>query len=151
MQLRLLPSYFKKVGLGLFLLTVWPSFFRGFIDGYNSGAESEQMFGFEPFHFLGIPFFSDAFFEICSILALIGLIIYAASRDETFDEFMQRLRMEAMRLTFFISIIFVFFLLIMDITSNFSALYLVELQVIIFLVVKKLKKWNADPVVGTYE
>src|SRR5699024_6136333 len=151
MTLRLLPIYFKKIGLVLFLLTVWPGFIRGFIEGYNDGtasvetvqAEDFTIFGYQVLPdsfikgynaeaneesnknitsvetyqiersiFLGIQIFSDSFIRLFSILSIIGLIIYALSRDKVFDEFLLKLRMEAMHLTFFLSLLIISALLL---------------------------------------
>ncbi len=148
MQLRLLPNYFKKIGLALFALTVWPSLMRGYIDGYNDAAGTTEMTPPAEFTFWGITVFSDAFFEVFSILAVIGLIIYALSRDKVVDEFLLKLRMEAMHLTFFLSMVLILALLLFGIKSEMNALYVLELQVLIFLVAKKVKKINARPDVG---
>jgi hypothetical protein len=148
MQLQLLPNYFKKIGFTLFVLTVWPELLRGFIAGYN--AEVESTLTKLPnlpaeFAFLGIEIFSDAFFEVFSILSVVGLIIYALSRDKVIDEFLLKLRMEALHITFFLSAALIFVLLLFDIKSEMSALYVLDIQVIIFLVAKKLKKISAKP------
>lgn len=145
MQLRLLPNYCKKIGLALFALTVWPSLMRGYIDGYNDGAGEIVIQPPAEFTFWGIRVFSDAFFEFFSILSVIGLIIYALSRDKVVDEFLLKLRMEAMHFTFFISMLLVLALLLFGIKSKMNALYVLELQVLIFLIAKKVKKVNAQP------
>ncbi|MDZ7681034.1 MAG: hypothetical protein U5J63_04795 [Fodinibius sp.] len=75
-----------------------------------------------------------------AIFSIIGLIIYALSRDKILDEFLLKLRMEAMHFTFFISMLLVLALLLFGIKSEMNALYVLELQVIIFLVAKKVKK-----------
>src|SRR5699024_419236 len=149
MTLRLLPNYFKKIGLVLFLLTVWPGFIRGFIDGYNDEelndgtatvetvqAEDFTIFGYQILPdsfvhgynaaanqesnkdlksaeayqidrstFIGVQFLSDPFIRLFTILSLIGLIIYALSRDKVFDDFLLKLPMEAMHLSFFLSLL----------------------------------------------
>lgn len=145
MKLRLLPNYCKKIGLTLFVLTVWPSLMRGYIDGYNDGAGTVKIQPPAEFTLWGIQVFSDAFFEVFSILSVIGLIIYALSRDKMLDEFLLKLRMEAMHFTFFISMVLVLALLLFGIKSEMSALYVLELQVLIFLIVKKIKKIGAKP------
>lgn len=101
MRLRLLPSYFKKIGLTLFVLTVWPDFLRGYIEGYNDASEKTEIPPLSEFTFWGIEVYSDSFFELFSILSVIGLILYALSRDKILDEFLLKLRIEAMHLTFF--------------------------------------------------
>jgi hypothetical protein len=145
MKLRLLPNYFKKIGLTLFILTVWPSFIRGYIDGYNDAAGKIEIVPPGEFTFWGITFFSDSFYEVLAIFSLIGLIIYALSRDKAIDEYLLKLRMEAMHFTFFISMILVLALLLFGIKSEMNALYVLELQVIIFLIAKKIKKFSAKP------
>jgi len=149
MQLRLLPNYCKKIGLTLFALTVWASLMRGYIDGYNDASGKIEITPPTEFTFWGITVFSDAFFEVFSILALIGLIIYALSRDKVVDEFLLKLRMEAMHFTFFISMLLILALLLFGIKSEMNALYVLELQILIFLVAKKVKKINARPDTGT--
>ncbi|HLR26348.1 MAG TPA: hypothetical protein VK112_10815 [Fodinibius sp.] len=153
MTLRLLPNYFKKIGLVLFLLTVWPGFIRGFIEGYNAEANEEsnkdikpgETYQIEGSTFLGVQVFSDPFIRLFTILSIIGLIIYALSRDKVFDEFLLKLRMEAMHLTFFLSLLIISALLLFGIKSEMSALYVIELQVLIFLVAKKVKKVKVRP------
>ena len=152
MTFRLLPNYCKKIGLGLFLLTVWPNFISGFIEGYNQSANSGEMSQPAEQTFLGITVFSEGFFELFSILSVVGLIIYALSKDKVFDEFLMKLRMEAMHLTFFLSVVLVLALLLFDLKSSISALYLIELQVLIFLIANKVKKVNNKPsAVDRYE
>ena len=148
MKLRLLPNYFKKIGLTLFLLTVWANFMRGYIDGYNDAAGNIEITPPGEFTFWGITFFSDSFYEVFAILSLIGLIIYALSQDKVVDEFLLKLRMEAMHFTFFISMILILALLLFGIKSEMNALYVMELQVLIFLVAEKIKKISARPDTG---
>ncbi len=147
MKLRLLPNYFKKIGLTLFLLTVWPNFMQGYIDGYNDAAGKIEIVPPSEFTFWGISFFSDSFYEVFAILSLIGLIIYALSRDKVIDEYLLKLRMEAIHFTFFISMILILALLLFGIKSEMSAIYVLEVQVIIFLITKKMKKISAKPTV----
>ncbi|NGP87226.1 hypothetical protein [Fodinibius halophilus] len=141
----LLPNYCKKVGLTLFIPTATVNLINGFIHGYNNGSDSTKIPELVPFDVMGITIFSDSFFEITALISAIGLLIYALSKDEKTDEFIIRLRMEAVHLTFFISLLTIAFLLLFNVKTNLDALYIIELQIIIFLIAKKSKKISASP------
>lgn len=147
MKLKLLPNYFKKIGLSLFLLTFWTNFVKGFIDGLNDPGDppSEYIEPLSEFTFLGINFFSEPFFEVMAVLSLLGLVIYALSKDKVFDELLQKLRLEALRLTFLLSVIFILIVQLLNEGLVLSGQFLMALQVIIFLFIYKIKKVNMKP------
>jgi len=144
MTLQLLPNYFKKIGLSLFLITMLPNFFRGFWEGFQGHPQGYYESILAKYSILGIPL-NEQFFSTLGILSVLGLIIYALSKDKVFDEFLLQLRLESIHLSFFVSVLIIFVMLFFEPNSEISALFVVELQVLIFLITNKIKKVRSKP------
>ena len=130
MKHQFLPHYFKYIGLTLYLIVGFLPSTQAFINGFYGRPEETQT--------LGIPliFFSHIF----EILKLSGILLYALAKDKVFDEFMVKIRLESMYIVFFITLVFIFIRFIIDQNWHMSASYLLEAQVVLFLVLNKIRK-----------
>lgn len=136
--MKLLPYYFKKIGLWIFLLAGIPDLVHGYKQGYNASAETDIFITNSIF---GIHF-TPGLFTIFSVISMVGLILFAFSRDKGFDEFLGQLRMESIHLTIFFSALIILFVLILGNGLNVDAIAFMQGQMILFLVIYKIKKSN---------
>jgi len=139
MKFQLLPYYFKRIGLVIFILGCFPSFVSDFVDGWNdAGDPSEKLIDLPKVYFGFHP--SETFFNVTEILGLVGLLIYALSKDKIFDEFLLKLRLESVQITFFISLLVVMLAVVFQMKWKIDASYLLYFQMIGFLVIYNIKK-----------
>ena len=131
MKYQFLPHYFKFIGLGLFVSTGLLQWANAFINGFNGTPEGTMNLEVHRI------FFSSTFY----ILGYVGMILYALSKDKVFDELMIKIRHESMYMVFFGSLIFILIGLIINIDWKMSASYIIEAQMICFLIINKVRKY----------
>jgi hypothetical protein len=83
------------------------------------------------------PVFASHAFEI---LHYLGVLIYALSKDKTFDEYIQRLRLETLSYIFFVTLVYILIRITIEREWEMSAAYLFEVQVYMFLIINKVRK-----------
>ena len=127
MKTQLLPHYCKKIGLAIFAVAFAPSVVAGFVDGWS--LKEYALLSKETIHVL-------------DIIGIIGIGMYALSKDRVYDELLQRLRLEAIKLTFVISMLIVTLVLIIWPDYRIHPSYLINLQVFCFIGVYYFKKEN---------
>jgi len=106
--------------------------FIGFLEGYYSHTPTtKEVTPILPSIFLG---------EIARIIAYSAIIIYALSKDKTFDELMIKVRLESTYMIFFGTILFFFGRLLFNIDASIAASSLIEVQIICFLILNAIRK-----------
>lgn len=128
---RFLPHYFKYIGLAIYILFGGAIFLQDFSTGFMAANDKELEYRKFP-DFL--------YHNWMTIVAYVGILIYALSRDRVFDEFILKLRMESIAIVFFGSLLFVMVRLIFDASWEMDAAYLLEAQLIFYLIINKARK-----------
>jgi len=114
----------------------------GFIDGWNASEGIAAPETFEAFTVFGVMI-TEPIYNLMSIIGVIGLLIYLFSKDKMMDEFLTKLRLEAVQLTFILTALFMFAMMLFNSSFKVSALGLIEYQLVLFLVINKAKKlWS---------
>lgn len=144
MNFQFLPNYFKKIGLFIFIAAGIPSMKRGFLDGWNAAQGITTSESFQAFTIFGQTI-TEPIYNIFAIVGVSGLLMYIFAQDKAMDEFIMRLRLEAVHLTFILSALFIFAVLIFEVRWTVSAMGVIEYQVILFLIINKIKKLSALP------
>ena len=142
MTFQFLPNVFKKIGLFIFVAAGIPAMKRGFIDGWNASEGISAPETFEAFTVFGVMI-TEPIYNLMSIIGVIGLLIYLFSKDRMMDEFLTKLRLEAVQLTFILTALFMFVMMVFNSSFKVSALGLIEYQLVLFLIINKAKKmWS---------
>jgi hypothetical protein len=142
MTFQFLPNVFKKIGLFIFVAAGIPAMKRGFVEGWNASEGIPAPETFHAFSVLGMTV-TEPIYNLLAIIGVSGLLLYVFSKDKVMDEFLIRLRLEAVQLTFIISALFIFTVLIFEVRWSVSAMGVIEYQVVLFLVINKAKKlWS---------
>ncbi|WP_428236327.1 hypothetical protein [Gracilimonas sp.] len=144
MTFQFLPNYFKKVGLLIFVVAGIPSMKKGFVEGYKDAQGIATSDAFQAFNLFSITI-TEPIYNSLAIIGVAGLLMYLFSKDRVMDEFLVRLRLEAVQLTFIISALFIFTVLIFKSHWKVSAIGVIEYQVVLFLIINKVKKVMARP------
>ena len=130
-RFQFLPHYFKYIGLTLFIGYFIIEFYSGFTAGYSG----------KPYGSTSIDFLPNLINqEIIEIVAYSGLLLYAFSRDKVFDEFIYKIRLESVYMIFFGSLIFILGRKIIQGDWEMSASYLFEAQIVLYLLINKIRK-----------
>ena len=135
MKIQLLPNVFKKIGLLFWIVGGIPDFVKGYTEGYKDGSSEV----------INNPLsISDQAHFYMTTISLVGIIIYALSKEKIEDEYMKKLRLESVTITFVLSVFFVLVgTLIKGIDYSYCADSLVELQLLLFLIIFFFKKRSA--------
>lgn len=138
MRFQFLPYYFKYIGLVLIIIYLCTEFANGFYAGFT-GAKFPQEIDLDHSidRLIEYPSFISA--KVFIIIGYFGFLIYALSKDKVFDEYMIQRRLESIYITFFGSLIFILVRTIFDVNWYIQATYLFESQMILFLVVNKIR------------
>ena len=145
MTFQVLPNYFKKIGITIFVLAAFPSFRKGYIDGYNAAKGVSSPESFQEFTFLGLQI-TEQYYSMLAVIGLLGLLLYVLSKDKVTDEFMRKMRLESIRATFFISVIIIFLTIVINPDASINGQLVLEGQMLLFLIINKVKKlWNRPP------
>jgi hypothetical protein len=130
-RFQFLPHYFKYIGLTLFIGYFIIEFYAGFTAGYSG----------KPYRSASIEFLPKLLSqEIIEIIAYSGLLLYAFSKDKIFDEFIYKIRLESVCMIFFGSLFFILGRKIIQGDWEMSASYLFEAQIILYLLINKIRK-----------
>ena len=124
--MKLLPHYFKWIGIGLLIL----SFVFG-IDDFLSGLTNGM---------INSKIFPDIFPQISDFILLIGLLIYLISKNKREDEFIQKIRFESAYIVLIITILGILVLYLFNPEIKLNVTYLLALQMLFYLLVVFLKK-----------
>ncbi len=130
MKYQFLPHYFKYIGLTLFLVTGLLPNIESFVDGFSGNLYGTRS--------LSIPeiFHSQAF----HLTTYLSILMYALAKDKIFDEFMLQIRLETMYIVFFVTLIVLVIILLINEEWKMSPSYFFEAQIVLFLVINKIRK-----------
>ncbi|WP_147383157.1 hypothetical protein [Pontibacter oryzae] len=131
MKTQLLPHYFRIPGMVVFILASIPSVIAGFVDA--------QFYTYETYALL-----SKHTIYLLDILGILGLAVYALSQDRVYDELLQRLRLEAIKTTFVVSMAVVILSYIIFPDFKIHPSYLINLQVLCYSLLYYIRK-NSMP------
>jgi uncharacterized membrane protein YidH (DUF202 family) len=129
--MKLLPYYFKWIGIGLLIL----SFVFG-IDDFLLGFTGAFLNGPPKYN----QIFPDIFPQISDFILLIGLLTYLVSKNKREDEFIQKIRYESAYIVLITTILGILLLYITNPDIKLSASYLLAFQMVFYLVVKFFRK-----------
>ncbi|MGN8225941.1 hypothetical protein [Gracilimonas sp. BCB1] len=144
MTFQFLPNFFKKIGLFIFVATGIPAFKKGYTEGRNAARGIENPDVYEVFTFWGFRI-TEPIYNILAVIGIFGLLLYLFSKDKKMDEFLTRIRFEALQVTFVLSALIIFLFLVFEPAMTINAQLLLEGQVILFLIINKAKKQWALP------
>jgi len=131
MKIQLLPNYFKWIGLLMFIAGGVPEF----IEGYNSYECKNCDNSTIP------QFFSEQTAFILSVISLLGMIVYALSREKIEDEFIKVLRWQSATLTFVLTVIIMLITLFVYKKADVLTAYnILEIQLYLYLIIFFFKK-----------
>jgi len=110
-----------------------------FIIGWNEGYSEGACNGCDD---VKIPFpFSDQTAFILNIASFLGMIIYALSKEKIEDEFLKILRWQSTTLTFILTVVIMFIMMLMYGKSDIlSAGTILEIQLFLYLIIFFFKK-----------
>jgi len=132
MKIQLLPNYFKWIGLILFFAGGIPNFFEGYTNGVNDYGTTQ----------IETPYsLSEYALIIAAIVSLLGMIIYALSKEKIEDEYINILRWESVTISFFISFVIVIANIVVYGTKGLiDAQFIMDLQLFLYLIIFFFKK-----------
>jgi hypothetical protein len=130
--MKLLPHYFKWIGIGLFFASMLlgiDDIQRGYLDGSNTNTIND---------------FNQLLPEICSQLSdyilLLSLLLYILAKNKTEDEFAQKLRYESAFIVLIGTILTVFIIYLFNTEFVIKPSTFLALQMIGYLIVRLLKR-----------
>ena len=92
MKIQILPNWFKKVGLIMFIVGSIIGGGDDFYDGLTGAAYSSEAGKFS-------MFLGENLIHIFYVLSFIGLLIYMLSKEKVEDDYINKLRLESFQLT----------------------------------------------------
>lgn len=140
MKLQILPNWFKKVGLLLFIVFSFLGGSNAFKEGYNKGYYYNQDIPADVKTDSITKYFGETFIHYFDIIAIIGMIIYIISKEKVEDDYINKLRLESYQITALISL---FAALILFIFSNQLKFYIddfITMFLFIYLITFYIKK-----------
>ena len=133
MKNQLLPNIFKKIGLALYVLAGIPSMIKGWVSVGSDCCDGMADTSNYPI--------SDELYFYTTTISLIGIIIYALSKEKMEDEYTKLLRWESVSTSFICTVVLVLIgMLSIGRDEIFGSALLIELQILFFLIIFYLKK-----------
>ena len=136
--MKLLPHYFKWIGLVFFLIGFIVSMIddgrHGFIDGWNEARSSGED------EILYIRIMPEFISKLADYATMLGLLLYILSKNRMEDELSQKLRYESAFFVLVITIIGVLVLYIINHDTNIDPSYLLSIQMLFYLAIKFFRK-----------
>lgn len=144
MTFQFLPNYFRKIGIFIFVVAGIPAMKKGYIEGYNAASGMQNPETFEAFRVFGL-LITEQVYHTLSIIGVLGLLMYLFSKEKLMDEYLVRLRLESVQITFIMTALFVFGALLINREWTVSAIGLIEYQLVLFIIVSSIKKLKNRP------
>ena len=104
MKTQILPNWFKKVGLLLFIVFSFLGSGDAYLEGYNRGYYYNKDIPENVKTDLFSSYFGETLVHSFNIIAIIGMIIYIMSKEKIEDDYINKLRLESYQLTALISL-----------------------------------------------
>ncbi len=146
MKLQILPNWFKKVGLIMFIVgTIIGSgdkIVAGFRDGYNAGrngTSNDINISLDHSHFSEF-FGGERVTHFFYVLSFIGLLVYMLAKEKAEDDYINKLRLESFQLTSIITLIIGIILLAFSKISDISLDLFISLFFWFYLITFFIKK-----------
>jgi Ca2+/Na+ antiporter len=130
--MKLLPHYFKWIGIGLLILSFVfgiDDFLLGLYGGWHHDSSKEFK-----------RILPEIFAQTSDYILLISLLIYLVSRNKREDEFIQKIRYESAYIVLVTTILIILVLYIIIPDINLKVSILLALQMLFYLVVMFLRK-----------
>ena len=147
MKIQILPNWFKKVGLILFIvgsiIGAGDDFAGGFRDGYNAarfGDSNDININLDQGRIITAFFGGEKIIHIFYVLSFIGLLIYMLSKEKVEDDYINKLRLESFQLTSIITLIIGIILLTFSKISDISLDLFISLFFWFYLITFFIKK-----------
>lgn len=135
--MKLLPHYFKRIGLGLFLLGFIVSAIdngrQGFMDGRSEASD-------KPIEYEITRILPDVVSDIADYVLYFGLLLYIVSKNKREDEFVQKMRYESAFIVFLVTLVVVFLIHIFKRDYTISPSALLELQLVLYLILRWVRR-----------
>ena len=146
MKLQILPNWFKKVGLILFIVGSIiggaDDFVDGFRDGYNAasfGESNDININLDQGRITEF-FGGEKIIHIFYVLSFIGMLIYMLSKEKVEDDYINKLRLESFQLTSIITLVVAIFMFTISKKSVFPLDYFLTLFFWFYLITFFIKK-----------
>lgn len=135
--MKLLPHYFKWIGLSLFFLGLLVNSIDdgrvSFIEGYNLSSK-------DPVEINITRVFPEYVMHLSDVVSIVGLLFYFISKSKREDEFMEKLRNETAYLVLTLSIIVLLLFYVFNKNLKFDPSTIIQLQMIFFLIIRAFKR-----------
>ncbi|NKI31350.1 hypothetical protein [Croceivirga thetidis] len=135
MSFQIFPNWFKKLGLGVFIVSTIFTAGDPFMDGFKGVEEGT--------HHYFKDFLGQTIYYILNILPTVGLLVYMLSKEKIEDDYLKLLRLSTYQLTVIITLLISFGLYVLSPQIKFSLDMALSLFMLLFLVVFHFKK-NQD-------
>lgn len=132
MNFQLLPNWYKKLGIALFIIASILTAGDSFMDGFYNVPEGTH-------HFFK-DLYGPTLFHFLYILPVLGLLIYLFSREKVEDDFIKLLRLQSYQITITSFILIAFVLYLFSHEINISLEITLELFMMLYLIVFYIKK-----------
>ena len=147
MKIQILPNWFKKVGLILFIvgsiIGAGDDFADGWRGGYNAakfGDSNDININLDQGRIITAFFGGEKIIHIFYVLSFIGLLIYMLSKEKVEDDYINKLRLESFQLTSIATLIIAIFMFAISRKSNFPLDYFITLFFWFYLITFFIKK-----------
>jgi len=106
MKMQILPNWYKKIGLILFIISSIISGGDDFIDGYMTGYTHTFHQGSDIFK----TYFGANTIHFFSIVSIVALLIYMLAKEKVEDDYINKLRLESYQLASMVILIIIILL-----------------------------------------
>jgi hypothetical protein len=138
MKFQFLPHYFKYIGLVMVLVYYCTDFANGFYRGFTGQPyESSYSRGGDTTQLINYPDFIPA--NLFTLIGYTGFLVYILAKDKLSDEFVIQKRLESAYIVFIGTLIFLILVILLN--WDFSAIYLFEVQVLLYLIINKVRRY----------
>ena len=136
--MKLLPHYFKWLGLIIFFTALGVSLYGSIgTEDFIKGAEWVSR---EPIENNVGPLLPAGITHVADVAILSSLLMYVLAKNKNEDEFMQKLRYESAFLVMVLTIVIILFVYTFYSTFSINPLDLLELQMVGYLIVRSVKR-----------
>ena len=141
MNIQVLPNWFKKVSLTLFLMTYILSNGDDFIDGFNTTRYIENKSAdTETSHTFYNMTSGDNTIHWLKVISILSLITYMLSREKIEDDYISILRLESYQLSFLIITVAALFFYLLKVNTLYGVFDSVTLFIWLYLMIFFFKK-----------
>ncbi len=143
MKIQILPNWFKKVGLILFIVGSIIGGGDDFMRGWNSvdcNSQTSEINSQNNYGLITIFVGGKNTTHIFYVLSFIGMLIYMLAKEKVEDDYINKLRLESFQLTSIITLLIAIFLFAISKKSNFPLDYFITLFFWFYLVTFYIKK-----------